>query len=243
MNDSHHIGENFQQGTKYTRASLDASPLNWSTKPETYKEYPQSPFISLPQPVIHNGPGIWQTIMERRSERDFSGAPISREQLSQLLWAGQGITRQIQGYELRSAPSAGALYPIETYLCINDVTGIDSGIFHYNIRRHGLEQIQVGNLGGQLAAAALGQPFCATANVVFIWTAVFERSVWKYKQRAFRYIYLDAGHIGHATALAAVALDLGSCQIAAFFDDEVNQLIGVDGDKESVVYLTAVGTI
>ncbi len=92
-----------------------------------------------------------------------------------------------------------------------------------------------------MARAALDQGMAAEANAVFAWTALFERSKWKYRQRAFRYVYLDAGHIAQNLALAAVSLGLGSCQIAALYDDEVNSLLGVDGTEESILYLSVVG--
>ena len=241
MSSSENADDTFQQQTKYDRNTMDSRPLDWENKPETYKRYPETLTISLPGPEIHNGPGLWQTIMERRSQRDFSGQPISMAQLGQLLWSSQGITRHLQGFDFRAAPSAGALYPIETYLVINNVNDIENGIYHYNIKDHSLEQLKTGNFGNAIAEAALSQHICTTANVVFIWTAVFQRSTWKYKQRAFRYIYLDAGHIAHAVALASTGMDLGSCQIAALFDDEVNDIIGVDGEIESVVYMTVVG--
>ena len=104
-----------------------------------------------------------------------------------------------------------------------------------------LEQFRVGDFREATAHAALDQDMTYSANVVFIWTALFERSMWKYRQRAYRYVYLDAGHIAHSIALAAVALGKGSCQIAALFDDEVNSILEIDGEKESVLYMTVVG--
>jgi SagB-type dehydrogenase family enzyme len=144
-------------------------------------------------------------------------------------------------YALRSAPSAGALYPVETYLSVQMVEGIEPGIYHYGVRDHELELLQPGDFRAEVAKAALDQGFLAEAAVVFAWTAVFARSKWKYKERAYRYVYLDAGHIAQSVALAAVALGLGSCQIAALYDDEVNAILGVDGKEESVVYMTALG--
>jgi SagB-type dehydrogenase family enzyme len=144
-------------------------------------------------------------------------------------------------YALRSAPSAGALYPVETYLSVQMVEGIEPGIYHYGVREHELELLQPGDFRAEVAKAALDQGFLAEAAVVFAWTAVFARSKWKYKERAYRYVYLDAGHIAQSVALAAVALGLGSCQIAALYDDEVNAILGVDGKEESVVYMTALG--
>ena len=152
-----------------------------------------------------------------------------------------GITRRERGYEFRTAPSAGALYPIETYLGVNAVDGVQPGIYHYSVRDHALEQVRKGALGVEVARAALDQAMCARAPLVFMWTAVFERSRWKYDERAYRYVYLDAGHIAQNMALAAVSLGLGSCQIAATYDDEVNELLGVDGEEESVLYMSVVG--
>jgi SagB-type dehydrogenase family enzyme len=106
-----------------------------------------------------------------------------------------------------------------------------------------LETIAQGSFGRDLAEAALGQDMVRTASVVFIWTAIVQRSKWKYRERAYRYIYLDGGHIGQNLYLAASALNLGCCTIGALFDEEVNQLIGVDGKEETVVYMGAVGKV
>ena len=115
------------------------------------------------------------------------------------------------------------------------------GIYHYSIADHRLELVRKGALGEELARAALDQGMCARAPAVLIWTAVFERCRWKYGERAYRYVYLDAGHVAQNLSLAAVSLGLGSCQIAATFDDEVNELLGVDGEEESVLYMSVVG--
>ena len=104
-----------------------------------------------------------------------------------------------------------------------------------------LEEIKIGNFGDDIAYAALDQNMCATASVVFIWTAIFGRSKWKYAQRAYRYIYLDAGHVAENLALAVVSIACGSCQVGAFFDDEINEIVGVDGTEESSICLSVVG--
>ena len=109
------------------------------------------------------------------------------------------------------------------------------------VRRHELDQLRMGDFRMQVAQAALDQEVAFRANVVFVWTAIFQRSRWKYRQRAYRYIYLDAGHIAQNVALGAVSLGLGSCQIAALYDDEANALLGVDGIEESTIYMTVVG--
>jgi SagB-type dehydrogenase family enzyme len=235
------IGDQFQEETKYRPGKLSGGSLDWNRRPDTYKTYPGAPRLKLPVPETHGGRPLWDSIRERRSCRDFAETPMSRETLSQLLWASQGITKKFQGFEFRAAPSAGALYPIETYLAVLNVSGLEPGIYHYDVRRHELEPMGKGDCRADIAAALLDQHFIRAANVVFLWTAVFQRSKWKYKQRAYRYVYLDAGQIAQNLALAAVALELGSCHIGALYDDEVNALLGVDGEEESIVYTTAVG--
>jgi len=234
-------GDLFQQETKYYRGKLPGGALLWHTKPETYKNYPSAPRVKLEAPDTEKGMVLWKAIAQRRSIRDFKEEPLAKAHLSQLLWATQGITKEYMGYELRAAPSAGALYPVETYLVVNNVQEIEPGDYHYAVQDHELEQLKPGDFGQALARAALDQGMAAEACVVFAWTALFARSKWKYKQRAFRYVYLDAGHIAQNLALAAVSLGLGTCQIAALYDDEVNSLLGVNGVEESILYLSAIG--
>jgi len=235
------IGDLFQEETKYERDRLPGGYLDWTNKPETYKQYPDKPRVALSRPSIEGGTPIWDILSQRRSVRDFPGRSVAAQELSQILWASQGVTAEQFGYKFRTVPSAGALYPVETYIVVNDVEGIPQGVYHYNVSEHCLEQIKEGDYRVTIARAALDQKIAYDANVVFAWTAVLERCKWKYKQRAFRYIYLDAGHISQTVAMAAVALGLGSCQIAALYDEEVNELLGVDGNEETAIYLTVVG--
>jgi SagB-type dehydrogenase family enzyme len=237
------IGNRFQDETKYIRGKLPGGFLEWRKKPEVYKCYPDAPRVKLEPPLKEGGKPLWEAIELRRSIRHFRNIPLRNAELSQLLWASQGITKKYMGYELRAVPSAGALYPVETYLSAQMVEGIEPGIYHYNVRLHELELLRQGDLRFEVAEAALDQGFMTEAAVVFAWTAVFARSKWKYQERAYRYIYLDAGHIAQNVALAAVALGLGSCQVAALYDGEVNQLLRVDGEEESIIYMTAVGRI
>ncbi len=235
------IGAVFQKDTKYQRGRLPRGQLDWANKPETYKVYLNTPQIHLDKPQTEGGEAVWTVMNQRRSVRSFHGEPVTKQELSQLLWASQGITRVMQNVEFRTVPSAGALYPIETYLVVNSIAGIDAGVYHYAVATHTLEQLRHGDFSTQIAQAALDQKMATRADVVFVWTAIFKRSKWKYKQRAYRYVYLDAGHIAQNLALGATALGLGSCQIAALYDDEANALLGVDGEEESVIYMTVIG--
>ena len=235
------IGDRFQQETKYDPGRIPRHQLNWETKPQFYKEYAEAAKIELPLFQPTQAMSLDQTLKQRKSVRDFQDKPISKGQLAYLLWATTGIQRVEDGYEFRTAPSAGALYPIETYLVVNNVNGVEAGLYHYSIRSHQLEQLRRGDFRRHITAAALGQAMCATASVVFVWSAVFERCIWKYGQRAYRYIYLDAGHIAENLALAAVSLNRSSCEIGALYDDQVNAIIGVDGIEESTICMAVVG--
>jgi len=237
------IGDKFQQETKYHRKKMTGSDLDWINQPELYKEYPKARKIELGPPKYISNKTLYETLKQRKSIRDFSEKPVTVEQLSYLLWASTGIQRREYGNEFRTAPSAGALYPIETYLIINHFENVPKGVYHYSIKNHILEEIKTGDFSIEVAHAALNQGMCTNAAVVFIWTAIFNRSKWKYGQRAYRYIYLDTGHLAENLALAATSLNLGSCQIAALYDDEVNKLIGVNGVEESTIYMSIVGNL
>lgn len=254
-------GRAFQEQTSYRRDAMEEHELDWRSKPPTYKFYNHAPVISLPMPAPtldeHPAPDLFTCVAKRRSVRSFGATPISLLELSRLLWASAGITTSYitpHGQDFyRAAPTAGALYPIETYVVVNRVEDLEPGLYHYRVAgldilerpiaegSHALEQIRTGDLRSEMAAAALDQLICARAGAVFLWTAVFARSVWKYKERAYRYFYLDAGHMAAQLALAAVAQGLGGCPIAAFYDDEVNTLLGIDGETEGIMYMTAVG--
>jgi SagB-type dehydrogenase family enzyme len=244
------IGDKFQQETKYEPSRIPRHKLVWDAKPPLYKEYPEAQKIELVAFDPHRFASLCEAagamildraLRQRKSIRDFQQQPISKDQLSYLLWASTGIQRIEDGYEFRTAPSAGALYPIETYVVVNDVRKLEAGVYHYSIKAHQLEQLKQGEFRQEITAAALGQGMCQTAAVVFVWSAVFERCKWKYGQRAYRYIYLDAGHIAENLALAAVSLNLGSCEIGALYDNQVNAILGIDGTEESVVCMAVVG--
>lgn len=235
------VGDTFQQDTKYHRDQREKGLFERIAVPEPYKEYPGSNGIKLPIPGSKSVLTLDEVLRRRKSVRRFTKQPLTLEQLSYLLWASNGVQRIERGHEFRTVPSAGALYPVETYLVVHNVEGLAPGVYHYAIREHALEEIKVGDFRREITLAALGQRVCDDAAVVFVWTAIFNRSKHKYRQRAYRYVYLDAGHIGHSLALSAVSLGLGSCQVGALFDDDVNQILDVYGVEESVVYMSVVG--
>lgn len=239
------IGLRFQEETSYTPEKLGAYSLDWDNMPEPYKNYP-APLacIALPEPKMGNGRDVWETLYLRRSVRDYAtAATLPLDLLSSLLWATQGITSREGSYFFRSAPSAGGLYPVETYLLVRAVDGLEPGIYHFRPHMFDLELLKKGNMARELAEAALGQDLIVHAQVTFIWTALAARGKWKYRERAYRYFYLDAGHICQNLYLAGTALDLGVCAIGAFYDKRVNTLVGVDGVEETAIYLASIGRL
>lgn len=238
------IGPQYQDATKYVRGRPVPQAPGWAAAPPPYKVYEDYlEFMRLSDPEREGGSSTWEVIEERRSERKFTAEPLAAAEVSQLLWASAGLTGEHEEIDLRATGSAGALYPNETYLIVQAVDGIAQGVYHYDVRAHGLGMLADGNFSEELAQGCLGQTWMQSAGAVFVWGAVVARCAWKYQNRAYRYLYLDAGHLGAQLQLAAVALGLGSCNVGAFFDDEVAQLIGIDGRTEIVTYLTAVGRV
>ena len=152
-----------------------------------------------------------------------------------------GHQRQRRRVAFQGRPFRRGVYPIETYIMARAIEGLEQGIYHFRPRLFDLEFIKAGSFETVLAEAALGQDMIREAQTTFIWTAIVARGTWKYRQRAYRYIYMDAGHIGQNLYLAGTAAGLGICAVGAFFDDRVNDLIEVDGVEETTVYLAAVG--
>jgi SagB-type dehydrogenase family enzyme len=238
------IGNLFHQETKYRREAMPRGGLDWAHQPSPYKEFPYPlKYFPIRSPDQVGGKPIWETIAQRRSIREFSRQSITFSELSQLIWATQGITSRAWGFDFRAVPSAGALYPIETYIAANRVDEIPPGIYHFNVKEAQLILLKEGNFGQDLSHAGLGQEMLEEASCAFIWTGIVGRSKWKYRERAYRYIYMDAGHIGQNLYLAATALNLGCCTVGAFFDEEVDRIVGVDGKEEISIYLGAVGRI
>ena len=243
QNRQQEIGEKFQEETKYSPDLMGGHYLDWEHMPERYKSYPDStPRIKLPEARFGKDANLWDIILKRRSVRKYSSdLTLPMDTLAALLWASQGITAEAGDFQFRTVPSAGGLYPIETYLMARAVEGLEQGIYHYRPYAFDLELIKAGDFSRPMAQAALGQSMVADSQVTFIWTAVVERSKWKYRQRAYRYIYLDAGHIAQNLYLAGTAEGLGICGIGALYDDVVNGIIGVDGIEETVLYMASVG--
>ena len=234
----------YQHGTAYGRAALPAKDPHWQKSVGPQKSYAEQGgrVVSLARPVALPEANLWDVLRARRSRRKFRDEPMPQETLMLLLWAAQGIT-QPGHWPLRTAPSAGALYPVETYVCAARVEGVEPGVYHWELPEERLALVAPrDDVAAAAQAACLDQGMVGEAQVTFVWSAIWGRSAQKYGDRALRYVYLDAGHLAENLHLAATGLGLGACMIGAFLDDEMNALVGVDGEVESVVYAACVGT-
>lgn len=192
---------------------------------------------SLPAPRHTGQVSVEQALNERRSVRSFRSEPLTLEALSQLLWAAQGIT-DARGY--RTAPSAGALYPLEVYVVAGKVTGLSPGVYAYEPRGHRLRLVRAGDRRRELSSAALGQSCVESGAVALVFSAVYERVTGKYGARGERYAHIEAGHAAQNVCLQAVSLDLGTVVVGAFRDGAVKKVIGMK-DKEAPLYIMPVG--
>lgn len=211
----------------------------WGSRPPRYKSYPGADRIALPDPGGFRGLTVEEALETRRSVRDYAAEPLSMVDLSRLLQAAQGITEE--RLEFRAAPSAGALYPIELYPVVHNVAGLAPGIYHYAVEAHGLERLQEGDFRSRVTRAGVYQSFLGQAAVCFLLSAIFQRSRWKYRERAYRYVLLEAGHVGQNLYLAATSMGLGACAVGAFYDDQFNKLLGLDAQREAMLYVISVG--
>ncbi|MCM8775011.1 MAG: SagB/ThcOx family dehydrogenase [Candidatus Omnitrophica bacterium] len=193
--------------------------------------------VKLPEPRYESESSIEKCLLLRRSVRDFKDEPLTLAQISQLLWAAQGVT-SAEGF--KTAPSAGATYPLEAYLVAGHVTDLQSGIYQFSSSKHELTRIVDGDKREELARAALGQYSVREAAAIIVFSAVYERTTAQYGDRGVMYVHMEAGHAAQNVALQAVAQDLGTIMIGAFEDDEVKVLMKME-DEEAPVYLIAVG--
>ena len=197
----------------------------------------QETFIRLPEPRYDSDVSIEQSLLQRRSARSYTDEPLRLQEVSQLLWAAQGFTDP-RGF--RTAPSAGALYPLEVYVVVGHVQGLSSGVYNYEPDEHRLVRIIDGDRRAELARAALAQPWVEEGAVVFVFTAVYERTTIKYGDRGIRYVHMEAGHAAQNLCLQATAMGLGAVTVGAFYDGQVAELLNLPEDEQPL-YIIPVG--
>ncbi|MBU2595409.1 SagB/ThcOx family dehydrogenase [Patescibacteria group bacterium] len=202
--------------------------------PEVNKEK----IIALPEPKLDSSTSIEKALLNRRSVRDYKSEALNLAEISQLLWSAQGITDKKSGG--RTAPSAGALYPMEIYLVVNRVEGLNPGVYKYNPSGHEIITILTDDKRKELAEAALGQDSIAKAPATIVIVAVPERTRVKYGDHADRFVAMEAGHISQNICLQVISLDLGTVTVGGFDDQRVKKLLNLP-ENEIVLYLMPVG--
>lgn len=197
----------------------------------------ESAMIDLPQPRFEGLVSVEKALRERRSVREYSNRTLTLQECAQILWAAQGVTDS-RGY--RTAPSGGALYPLELYLVVGRVDGLAPGVYRYIPGTHTLQMKKEGDIRDDLSDAALGQPQVRKAPAVLVFSVVYERITRKYGERGKRYALIEAGHAAQNVYLQAESLGLGTVSVGAFSDDDVHAVTGMSGDEEAI-YILPVG--
>ncbi|AFK21824.1 putative NADH oxidase (noxc) [Pyrococcus sp. ST04] len=194
--------------------------------------------IKLPEPRLKGEMSVEEAIAKRRSIRRYRNEPLTLEELSQLLWAAQGITEPRRKF--RAAPSAGATYPFEIYVVVGKVSGLKPGIYHYDPFTHSITLVKEGDYRRALQKAALNQAWVGNAAIDIVLVAYYERTTKYYGERGKMYVHMEAGHIGQNIYLQATALNLGTVAVGAFYEDRVAEILGTDGIP---LYIFPVGKI
>lgn len=239
-------GYEFVEETKYPNIKPSAQNQG---KPQPHYEIPleeDKPIIDLPKPeAIDLGSyDLRKSIEERRSLRRYSEDALSLEELSYLLWLTQGVKKidEKRHVTWRTVPSAGCRHPFETYLLINRVKGLEPGLYRYLALEHKLVALRLDEkVNEEITEASLKQRHVATSAVTFLWAAVPERTVWRYSERSYRYLYLDAGHVCQNLYLAAESIHCGICAIAAFDDDAADAVLGLVPPDMFLIYMASLG--
>ena len=239
---------------------------------KTYKTYPNNESIELDRDFELTKQSFEEVLLTRRTIREYSGESITLKELSKILYFSYGITISFKAFEshgiffhsqdyiqgvdaidtllvnggyqgFRAPASAGGLYPLEIYPVIKKVDGIDPGIYHYNVREHKLEVLRKGDFSKELADLTFNQDWQNDAAVYFVVTALFDRTRFKYYERGYRFVLIDAGHMMENLYLVSNSLELGAAAIGGYYDDDMDKFLGIDGINEATVYLSLVGKL
>lgn len=228
---------------------------NLSVSPQAGGQVPQPP-LELPMPpgaeMIPLTPhdqiqladiSLRTAIETRKTIRKYAESALSLDELDYLLWISQGVKHvSSRPSTARTVPSAGARHAFETLVLVNRVDGLAAGLYRYMAIENGLVDLKAGQgIAEKVRSACLGQSQVTGSAATFIWVAVVERMFWRYVERGYRYLHLDAGHVCQNLALGAEQINCGICPIAAFDDEALNSVLGLDGEEQFVVYLATLG--
>jgi SagB-type dehydrogenase family enzyme len=243
------LADHYHEQSKHSRTSImGAGGIDWSARPSVFKEYPDAELIELPEPHEAAGMSVAQAVEACRKpvEAFADDDEISQQELSTLLFMTNAVTSTLNSprgtYYLRAAPSAGALYPTVTYVLVRRAAGLAPGLYHYAVREHALHRLDDGaELIDTFGRFADRHHLIDSAPITFIFTSIFHRSGWKYRDRSYRYCCEDAGHLAVQTSLAASALGLDGALIGRFDDGRINGLLGLDEDEEGCMLMMPIG--
>ncbi len=236
-------GIEFIEYTRYGNELIPTDEQNGLEQP-VIEEPPAGDLIQLPDPDRDSVAelDLSEAIELRESIREYASEPLTLSDLSYLLWCTAGIKWGFPEGAFRTVPSAGCCHAIDTYLAIQNVEGVKSGIYRYIAVDHALETLPAyPDLQDDLTAFCFNQPFVKNAGVVFIWVAESYRMIWKYGERGYRNLFLDAGHICQNLYLSVQPVGCGCCAIGAFNDQEINEMLNLDGKDRFVLYMATVG--
>ncbi|MFX0051535.1 MAG: SagB/ThcOx family dehydrogenase [Candidatus Hermodarchaeota archaeon] len=242
------IGKEFMKKTRYEYLEESDQSKGMPQPPIEVEYEAKQPIIDLPLPrdITLKTIALRNAIENRRSVRKYSGEPLTLMEISWLLWCTQGVKEIIsRPVTLRNVPSAGARHALETFLLINNVESIQPGLYRYLATKHKIIPINLEDslISEKLADACLEQSHVKKSAVTFFWVAIVYRMYWRYGERGYRYLHLDAGHVCQNLYLAAEKIGCGVCAIAAYDDIQVNEILGVDGEDAFTIYLATVGKI
>jgi SagB-type dehydrogenase family enzyme len=238
------IAQLYHIHSSHLRSCLVEPPDNDDQQPLCFRTYAGSKRTALPGRDFAIDAPLGEVLERRRSSRDFALGPMPLETLGRLLHASYGVrdNRKTEGEWLcdRPVPSAGGRYPLEMYVATQAVDGLEDGIYHYDAPAHELELRRKGSVQAALVDLAVSQDLIRDANVVVIITAIALRTMWKYGQRGYRFLWLDAGHLGQNLYLVATAMGLGPVGIGGFFGRDLKEFLELPVE-EDVVYLMCIG--
>jgi SagB-type dehydrogenase family enzyme len=241
------IGREFMRKTSFEYLQPSDQMTGMAQPPLEVAYAGDGPIIDMrsPESLSVTSIPLRDAIDQRESVRKFGDTPLTLDELSFLLWSTQGVKKTMRDlFTFRTVPSAGARHCLETYILANNVEGVEPGLYRYLALTHRLAGITLDpHIADSVVAACVNQRFLRENAVTFIWTADAYRMTWRYGERGYRYMHIDVGHVCQNLYLAAQAVNCGVCAVGAFHDDELNCLLGIDGEKQFALYLAAVGKI
>lgn len=240
------ISQSYHQKTKIKKLTKLPTPDKWPEvwKKVYFKAYPRLPAIKLPKPKLDSRYSLKQSLYARQSVRSYKDEPLTMRDISNLLFFSSGIRNPNPTWTgNRFYPSAGARYPLEVYPIILNAEGLKTGIYHYYLKAHALEELLIGQSVKKAVLKHFDAPWMKQTGMIIAISAVFYRNQVKYGERGYRHILTEVGHVCQNIYLLCSALSLGCCNSGGFLDDELNRLIDLDGIHESVISVMFVGKI